>query len=101
MDKDSSLKTILCKFLNASVSISFHDYIHGRSWTFIHGTVIVDRGLIVLFFGLISVAPPENFSSGALDYSRKVLIDIQYTVVIRVDSSKSVNNMINYKCIFN
>jgi len=29
---------------------------------FIHGTDIVDRGLIVLFFGLFSVGPPGNFS---------------------------------------
>jgi len=29
----------------------------GSSWIFIHGTDIVDRGLIVLIFGLFSVAP--------------------------------------------
>jgi len=27
-------------------------------WIFIHGTDIVDRGLIVLFFSLFSVGPP-------------------------------------------
>jgi len=28
------------------------------TWIFIHGTNIVDRDLIVLLFGLFSVAPP-------------------------------------------
>jgi len=29
-------------------------------WIFIHGTDIVDRGLIVLFFSIFSVLPPEE-----------------------------------------
>jgi len=34
---------------------------------FIHGADIVDRGLIVLFFGIFSVAPsPRNYSADAL-----------------------------------
>jgi len=39
------------------------------NWIFIHGTNIADRGLIVLFFGLFSVAPPppRNFSPDALE----------------------------------
>jgi len=57
-------------------------------WIFIHVTDIIDRGLfcyfsvsfsvalpgrglIVLFFGLFSVGPPENFSADALDNSTK------------------------------
>jgi len=32
----------------------------GAPWIFIHGTDIVDRGLIVLFFGLFYVAPPPG-----------------------------------------
>jgi len=34
------------------------------SWVFIHGIDKVERGLIVLFFGLVfSIAPPGNFSA--------------------------------------
>jgi len=36
-------------------------------WIFIDGTYIVDRGLIMLFFGLFFVAPNlGNFSADAL-----------------------------------
>jgi len=39
------------------------------AWIFIHGTDIVERGLIVLFFGLLSffvIPSPGNFSADAL-----------------------------------
>jgi len=29
-------------------------------WIFVHGTDIIDKGLIVLFFGLFSVGPLEE-----------------------------------------
>jgi len=35
-------------------------------WIFIHGKDIVDRGLMVLFFGLFCVGFPRNFSADAL-----------------------------------
>jgi len=47
---------------------------HGLRWIFIHGTDFVDRGLIVLFFGLFFaifrhfflLSPLANFSADAL-----------------------------------
>jgi len=44
-------------------------------WIFIHETDIVDRGLIVLFFGLFSVGLPGNFSADALDTECLTIID--------------------------
>jgi len=43
-------------------------------WIFKHGTNVVDRGLKVLFFGLLSVAPPPGkFSADALALRQSVI----------------------------
>jgi len=52
---------------------------------FIHGTDIVDRilivlffGIFLLFFGIFSVPPPGNFSVDALDSSNYVISAANY-----------------------
>jgi len=56
----------LLDYENKNFILEKSTYRHGRrqqggrgpSWIFIHGTDIVDRGIIMLFFSLFSVAPP-------------------------------------------
>jgi len=69
---------------------------------FIHGTDILDRGLIVLFFGLFSVAhSPVNFSAdafGSYAFHFQMLIYTSVYIVPSFVARKQILSQIELLC---